>query len=421
VDSGADALALLAQALLALRSTSELGAACAIAGSCAVEALDASEYRLLRVDARSGALHLLEESGVETPYLAERGGPIEAVLRTEAAAFDDGGSGPNAPREALLWLDPPLGLATVPLFAGSTLFGFLIVSFSAMRDFAAVDRLFLQALADGLALAVERAEQRAAIDEGRRRLAELERRLDTDEQSSSSLMGIVAHEIRTPLTAIKAYAETLLDTLSNPHTPRERFLGIINDECDRLTRLITDILDLSRLEAGQRPLRLARVDLGQLAHEISEGLEPTSRPRQIKLEIDSEDQLVVEADADLLRRLLLNLLVNAVKFSPVGGTVHLRARTSHDEWHCEVEDEGPGIPAEDMPRVFERFFRARQPGEQQVEGTGLGLAIARGIAELHGGRHLRLGSLALHSWLSYYTPSQRNVRFVIDYLTPPTR
>jgi HD-GYP domain-containing protein (c-di-GMP phosphodiesterase class II) len=128
------------------------------------------------------------------------------------------------------------------------------------------------------------------------------------------------------------------------------------------------------------------VDLGQLARELGEGLEPTAAPRQIRLELEVEPDLFAEADADLLRRLMLNLLVNAVKFSPVSGTVLVRARAARDEWQCEIEDEGPGIPAEDVPRVFERFFRARQPGEQQVEGTGLGLAIARGIVELHGGR-----------------------------------
>jgi signal transduction histidine kinase len=371
---GGEGLAMLAQAVMALRTTGDLGTACAIAGACAVRALDATEYRLLRVDSRSGALRLLEESGVETPYLAERGGPVEAVLRTEVPLFDDGSGGERALRETLLWLDPPAALITLPLHSGSTLFGVLIVAFAASREVGADERLFLQTLGDGLALALERAELRDLLDSERRRMAELERRVLFDEEASSSLMSVVAHEIRTPLTAIKAYAESLLETLHNPHTPRERFLGIINDECDRLTRLVSDILDLSRLEAGQRPLRLTRIDAHALARDVAESLEPLSHARQIAIEISPGPTLIVEADADLLQ------------FSPVGGRVRVEGTVQGEEWLGTVTDEGPGIPAEDLGRVFERFFRSRLPGEQQVEGSGLGLAIARGIAELHGGR-----------------------------------
>jgi hypothetical protein len=380
-----EGLAMLAQAVLALRSTGDLGTACAIACACAESALDASASRLLRVDARSGALRLVEDSGVETPYLPEHGGPLEAVMRSEAALFDDGAI-ERAPRETLLWADSPLALATVPLATGSMLYGFLLVAFSWPRSFAAADRLFLQTLGDTLAMTLERFELRGLLAEEHQRLAELERQLSADEEASSNLMSVVAHEIRTPLTAIKAYTETLLDSLANPHTPRERFLGIINDECDRLTRLVTDILDLSRFEAGQRPLRLSRFDLQRIVQEVADSLHAVARPRQIGIEVAVDPSLVIEADADLLRRLFLNLLGNAVKFSPGSGVVRVRAAAQGEEWTGSVEDDGPGIPPEDLPRVFERFFRGRQPGEQQVEGTGLGLAIARGIVELHGGR-----------------------------------
>jgi signal transduction histidine kinase/HD-GYP domain-containing protein (c-di-GMP phosphodiesterase class II) len=382
---GGEGLAILAQAVLALRNTGDLGTACAIACACAVNALDATASRLLRVDPRSGALRLIEDSGVETPYLPEHGGPVELVMRSEAALFDEGVV-EHASRETLLWMDTPAALATVPLSTGSMAYGFLLVGFDRPRVFTAAERLFLQTLGDALAMTLERFELRGLLAEEQQRLAELERQLSADEEASSNLMSVVAHEIRTPLTAIKAYTETLLDSLSNPHTPRERFLGIINDECDRLTRLVTDILDLSRLEAGQRPLRLSRFDLERVVQEVADSLHAVSRPRQITLEVAAEPGLLVEADTDLLRRLFLNLFGNAVKFSPVGGVVRVRAAAQGEEWMGSVEDDGPGIPPEDLPRVFERFFRGRQPGEQQVEGTGLGLAIARGIVELHGGR-----------------------------------
>ncbi len=378
-------LTALAQAVFGLRSTGDLATACAIACACAVRALDAESSRLLRVDARSGALRLIEDSGAETPYFPEPGGPVEAVMRSESALFDDG-SVRDAPREAPLWRQAPAALAALPLATGSIVYGLLLLGFREPRGFGAADRLFLQTLADGLAMTLERFELRGLLAEEHQRLAELERQLSADEEASSNLMSVVAHEIRTPLTAIKAYTETLLDSLANPHTPRERFLGIINDECDRLTRLVTDILDLSRLEAGQRPLRLSRFGLQRLVQEAVDSLDALTRPRQISIEVAIDPELVVEGDADLLRRLYLNLLGNAVKFSPIGAVVRVRTVAQGEEWASVVEDQGPGIPSDDLPRVFERFFRGRQPGGQQVEGTGLGLAIARGIVELHGGR-----------------------------------
>ena len=380
-----EGLATLAQAALALRGTGDLGTACAIACSCAVRALGASASRLLRVDPRSGAIRLIEESMVETPYLAEHGGPVETVMRCETAIFDDGSAG-DIPRETLLWTDPPAALAAIPLAAGNRVYGVLLLGFPAPRRFGATDRQFIQTLADGLAMTIERFELRSLLAEQHQRVADLEREKSADEEASSNLMSVVAHEIRTPLTAIKAYTETLLDSLSNPHTPRERFLGIINDECDRLTRLVTDILDLSRLEAGQRPLRLSRFDLQRIIREVADSVDSLSGPRQITIEVEVEPEVVVEADADLLRRLYLNLLGNAVKFSPVGGVVRARVTPRGEDWVGTVEDQGPGIPAEDLPRVFERFFRGRQASDRPVDGTGLGLAIARGIVELHGGR-----------------------------------
>ena len=375
---------LLAQAVLALRSTADLGTACAIASGCVVRAMDSAECRILRLDPRSGALRLIDESGIETSYLAEPDGPIEQVLRSETPYYESGEA--DRPRETLLWSRPPAAVAALPLFWGTTLFGCVLVARHTAQALSPEDRLFLQAVGDAFALALQRAELQRQLDDERGRRLELERRMRSEEESSSNLMSLVAHEIRTPLTAIKAYTETLLETLANPHTPRERFLGIISDECDRLSRLVSDILDLSRLEAGQRPLRLARVDVAAVAREVVESLRPLASRRRIPMEIVSEPSLVVEADSDLLRRLFVNLVSNAVKFSPASGQVSIRLRGSGEEWVGMVEDQGPGIPAEDLPHVFERFFRGGRSAEGQVEGTGLGLAISRGIAELHGGR-----------------------------------
>jgi signal transduction histidine kinase/response regulator RpfG family c-di-GMP phosphodiesterase len=374
----------LAQAMVALRTGVDAGTACAIAAGCATRALEATEYRLLRLDPRSGALRLLDPSGVETPYLAEPGGPVDWVLRHEASHYDDGSTERN--RETLLWTTPPAAVAAIPLRAGGTLYGCLLLAFGAPRAFTDQDNQIAQTMADALALALQRADLQRQVEEERLRRADLERRMESDEESSSSLMGLVAHEIRTPLTAIKAYTETLMDTLADPHTPRERFLGIINEECDRLARLVSDVLDLSRLEAGQRPLRLARVELDRLIRDVLESLAPIATVRRVQVETEIPAGLAVEADADLLRRLFVNLISNAIKFAPVSGQVTVRAAVQGESWTTEVEDDGPGIPAEDLPHVFDRFYRSTRPAPGGSEGAGLGLAISRGIVELHGGR-----------------------------------
>lgn len=375
----------LAQALLALRSTADLDAACAIAGTCAVRALDASDHRVVRLDPRTGAMRAVDGTGVSMPWLAEPGGPLERSLREGRAVFDEG-EDPAAPRENGLWSAPPAAVAVVPLAMGGAVHGFLLVDFEIPRRLTADERLALQTLGDALALALARGELERQLEDERHRVADLQHRLAGSEETSSSLMSVVAHEIRTPLTAIKAYTEALLDNLHNAQAPRQRFLGIINDECDRLGRLVTDILDLSRLEAGQRPLRLARVPLAELVNETLEGLHPMAHSRQVVFAIEVEPDLQPEADPDLLRRLLINLCTNAVKHSPGGGTVRLSARAEGDAWVGAVEDDGPGIATDDLPHVFERFYRARSLSEGEApEGTGLGLPIARGIVELHGG------------------------------------
>lgn len=383
-DRANDGLGALADAMLALRRTAEVGTACRIAGDCAVHALGADAFRLLRVDSRSGAIKRLEEGGIETPYLAEPGGPVEWVMRNQAAWFDDGTVDDPAltDREALLWNAPPASLAALPLFSGSVPFGILLIAFPAPHAFAARDRLLLQTLADALALALERSELRRTADQERARRVELERGREVTEETTSVLMSLVAHEIRTPLTAIQAYTETLLQSLANATAPRERFLGIINDECQRLGRLVTDVLDLSRLESGQRPLRLSRFDLRSLIDEANAPFLGIARVRGVALEVSLPDGLAVEADRDLLRRLIGNLLSNALRHSPAAGTVRIAVEAVDDAWIASVEDQGPGLPADAIPHVAVRAASA-MPG---VEGTGLGLAIASGIVALHGGR-----------------------------------
>lgn len=384
-----EALALLAEAVLALRTTSDLGVSWGIAHANATRAIGAADARLLRVDRRSGALFRFEESGVETPYLAEHGGPVEWVMRNDRPSFDDGAGGPHAARETLLWQQAPAALCTLPLVAGNALWGFLLVAFSGPRVLTGPERRFLQALADALALALERADLVRALDGERARVAAAERRLAAAQDAASVLMGIVAHELRSPLSSIKAYAETLSGNLDNARAPRQRFLGIIDEECDRLASLVSDVHDLSRLEGGECTLRLTTASLTQFGRETCASLAESASRRKVVIACEHDGEARVELDPDFARRAVANLVENAIEFSPEGATVRVRFSVRGDEWVCAVTDDGPPPPAEDLALVFEGFYRARRQlpgGQPSHEGTRIGLAIARSIVHLHGGR-----------------------------------
>ncbi len=389
LDLPGEALALLAEAVVALRTTGDLAVAWGIACANATRALGACDARLLRVERRSGALFRFEESGVETPYLAEHGGPVEWVMRHDRALFDEGVTGLNGLRETLLWNVPPAALATVPLVAGNTHYGFLLLAFGEPRTITAPERLFAQALADALALALERQGLVQALDEERARTASAERRLHGAHEATSGLMSIVAHELRSPLSSIKAYAETLAGNLDNTAAPRERFLEVIDEECDRLASLVADVHDLSRIESGEHTLRLTSTTASELGRDVCVRLSDLAARRGVTLDFTVEADARLEADVDHLRRVLANLIENALQFSPARGTVRVNVCARGDECVCSVTDEGPALPAADLATVFEGFYRARRElpeGRSPHDVSRLGLAIARAIVQMHGGR-----------------------------------
>ena len=198
-------------------------------------------------------------------------------------------------------------------------------------------------------------------------------------------MSIVAHEVRSPLASIKAYAETLLANLDNPQAPRERFVQVIDEECDRLTSLVTDVHDLSRIEGGEHTLRLGAAQASELVRDAVGRARAEATRRNIAIRVDAHQDPRVEVDLEMMRRVLTNLLLNAVEFSPEGGEVRVALEQRGDEWTCSITDDGPPLPAEDLGAVFEGFYRSRRTGSAH-EGTRLGLAITRSLVQLHGGR-----------------------------------
>jgi len=205
-------------------------------------------------------------------------------------------------------------------------------------------------------------------------------------QARADLVTNVSHELRTPLTAVKGLVETLRDGAVDDLGARDRFLASIENETDRLIRLVNDLLTLSRVDAQALPLHRERFDLADLARATVDALTAQAAERQVSL-IVTGPSVHVHADADRIRQVLVNLLDNAIRFSPSGQVVSVSISPSPNEVTVAVQDHGPGIPPAEQRRVFERFYRADRSRARKSEGgAGLGLAIAQALVQAHGGR-----------------------------------
>ncbi len=206
------------------------------------------------------------------------------------------------------------------------------------------------------------------------------------ERLRRELTANVSHELRTPLTSIKGFAETLLDGAMKDEETCRRFLAIIDGEADRLVKLVDDLLDLSLLESRRVTLKLREVDLGVLVAHTVDKLRPIADTSQLTLSESAPPGMIISADPDRLEQVLTNLVDNALKYTPPGGRVDVQVAAVNGEVEIAVRDTGGGIRPEDLPHVFERFYRADRSRTRGSGGTGLGLAIAKHIVEAHGGR-----------------------------------
>jgi signal transduction histidine kinase len=247
-------------------------------------------------------------------------------------------------------------------------------------------------------------EANAALEVSHRKLQELDR-------LKSEFVSNVSHELRTPLTNIRMSVDNLLDGVAGEiNSTLQRYLTKVQNNTDRLVRLIADLLDLSRIEAGRVELHRSTISVSEVLQEVAEGLRPMALAKGLDLvTIPSTGPLPAFADRDKLHQVLINLTENALKFTPAGGRVSLSARAvpspardgEPQAWGegspepCEevrpwievaVEDTGEGIPPQELDAIFDKFHQVRRDGRTKAQGTGLGLAIAKSLIELHGGR-----------------------------------
>jgi PAS domain S-box-containing protein len=237
------------------------------------------------------------------------------------------------------------------------------------------------------AVAIERADVLARLDELNGTLARQVEALRLSDQVKSDFVSSVSHELRTPLASILGYLEILTSEEVGELTDlQSEFLDIIETNSHRLLTLIDDLLTLAGLENGKLAMRLEAFDLSELVHGGIQAERPALAERGLEIDLQlPADPVQINADTHRLGQVVDNLLANAIKFTPAGGRISVRLTEAEGLAELVVEDSGIGISPDDVGNLFERFFRAGSATEQAIPGTGLGLAISKGIVEAHGG------------------------------------
>ena len=217
----------------------------------------------------------------------------------------------------------------------------------------------------------------------------------------------VSHELRTPLASIQGYTETLLDGAVNDPANATKFLNIIRQNAERLTRLTADLLVVSRIELGQQELKPKMQSAAKLVEENVDSLQPLAQRKGITLTLQPPpEDAQVFADSEAVHQILTNVLENAIKYTGEGGTVIVSAKPLADSVEFSVKDTGMGIPAEDLPRLFERFYRVDKARSKAMGGTGLGLSIVKHLVQAQGGS-VRVESTVNKGSTFYFTLPSR--------------
>ena len=241
---------------------------------------------------------------------------------------------------------------------------------------------------------------------------ELLERVDQSFERQRRFMSDASHELRTPAAILRGESEVALSRTERPAEEYRESLAVLHAEAQRLTQIVEDLFTLTRADAGQYPLSPQEFYLDELVGDCTHAARSLALAKQITLTCEALEELPIRADEALLRRMILNLLDNAIKYTPAGGRVTVSCEPSGSEYALSVTDSGPGIPADLQQRVFERFFRAdkaRTRSENDGGGAGLGLSIARWIAEAHQGRLILARSDSSGSTFTALLPAQVSV------------
>ena len=215
------------------------------------------------------------------------------------------------------------------------------------------------------------------------RIIQQVKQLEHNDSSRRELVANVSHDLRTPLASLQGYLETLSlkkELLSNEE--QHTYIDIALQHCNRLQKLISELFELSTLENQGAQLHFEAFSMSELIQDVSQKFQLEAQNKNIQMSVDIPNQpAMVSADISLIQRVLENLIENAIKYTPDGGNIHINLDNGNNKVATSITDTGQGIPSEDLPHIFERFYRVDK--HRQTEGTGLGLAIAKRIIQLH--------------------------------------
>lgn len=237
------------------------------------------------------------------------------------------------------------------------------------------------------------------------------------EQARRDLIAAVSHDLRTPLTSIRAMIEALADGVVTDPDTVQRYYTTIRSQIGNLSGLIDDLFELSQLDTEQTQLHLEPVNMNDLLSDVVETMQAQARAKGVSLKgVFSQDLPIVKAELDKIQRVLYNLVQNAVRHTPAGGSISLATKQVPDGLQVEVTDTGEGISPEDLPHVFDQFFRGEKSRSRETGGSGLGLSIAKRIIEAHHGRIWVESQVGQGTCFSFVLPAQP-----LTQTTPPAR
>jgi signal transduction histidine kinase len=279
-------------------------------------------------------------------------------------------------------------LAT-PLLREGNPIGAIHIRRMEIRPFSDKQIKLLETFADQAVIAIENVRLFQEIQDKSRQLETANERLKELDRLKSDFVSNVSHELRTPLTAIKGAVDLLLrEVPGRLNENQTHYLTRVRSNTQHLAGLINDLLDLAKIEEGKVELKGVRVSVGGLVHEVVETVKPMAAEKPVLLEVKApEPSVLVWADRDKVTQVLMNLVGNAIKFTPPQGRVTVSASRDGTEWaQVSVNDSGPGISAEECQKIFQKFYQVSEGRGLKPKGTGLGLAISKALVELHGGK-----------------------------------
>jgi two-component system phosphate regulon sensor histidine kinase PhoR len=229
------------------------------------------------------------------------------------------------------------------------------------------------------------------------------------EEMRTEFVTNISHELRTPLTSIKGFLETLLSGAMDDPETAQRFLNIIYKETERLSNLVNELLDLSKIEGRRVVHRWQKIQLNDSINTVANIFMPQIQEKNIELDLDLNRELpFVFGDPDMITQVLINFVDNALKYTPSGGRINIRSQEEGADVRVAIWDTGIGIPPESLPRVFERFYRVDKARARELGGIGVGLAIVKHIVRAHGGQCFAESEVGKGSIFSFTLPAVKN-------------